>query len=260
MEAPPDLQRTPAPTLILLHGACLNGAMWIPVRRHLAPYWQVLAPDLPGHGSRQGERFTLEAAIATVAAAARSIAPSRVIVVGDSLGAYTAMAAAATLPAEQLAGLVLAGATYDFRGWAARSAAMKGRVLALLAALVGEARFVRRTLPKALGPQGFGLAPADATALIDAGMSVVAFGQAVAAIRGRDWLGTLAAIDVPALIANGDEDAINVAQEASFLAAAHDATSYRFKGCKHGVSLWRPAEFGAIVNEFAKRILGSNRP
>ncbi len=51
-----------APTLILLHGATLNGRMWDPVRRALDPRWRVLTPDLPGHGARSAERYTLPTA------------------------------------------------------------------------------------------------------------------------------------------------------------------------------------------------------
>src|SRR6202007_3321734 len=54
------------PTLILLHGATCNGRMWDALRRGLDPKLQVLAPDLPGHGSRRGEPYTLQGAVDTV--------------------------------------------------------------------------------------------------------------------------------------------------------------------------------------------------
>jgi len=258
MDTPREPPPAGAPVLVLLHGASLNGRMWDPVRRLLAPGWRVVVPDLPGHGRLRHERYTIESAVAAVVAAAESVAPARVILVGDSLGAYTALASAAAVPKARLAGLLLAGATYDFRGAGARAAAVKGRVLRLVAAIVGEDRFIRRSMPKALGPKGFGLSAGDAQALIDAGMSVVAFGQAVAAIRAIDWRGKLAAVDVPTMIANGEEDTINVDQEASFLAVAPRASRYRFARCKHGVSLWRPAEFADLVGDFAGRIARSD--
>src|SRR5689334_1905374 len=94
------------PALVLIHGATLSGAMWAPLRRHLDPRLQVLAPDLPGHGSRRGERFTLEGAVETVRQAVEALAPAPVLLVGDSLGGYTALSSAAALPQDRLLGLV----------------------------------------------------------------------------------------------------------------------------------------------------------
>ena len=51
MPEAPNADRRPC--LILIHGATLNGCMWNPVRRALDPRWDVLAPDLPAHGSRR---------------------------------------------------------------------------------------------------------------------------------------------------------------------------------------------------------------
>src|SRR5881394_46525 len=87
-----------SPALILIHGATLNWASWNPVRRHLDPRWRVLAIDLPGHGARRGERYTVEGAAEAVAAAAKAVAPAKVVLIGDSLGGYSAMAASASIP------------------------------------------------------------------------------------------------------------------------------------------------------------------
>ena len=78
---------TQKPVLVLVHGATANGRMWAPVRRILeARGYEVLAPDLPGHGIRRDEPFSLEAAVRTVQDAVASVAPSPVVVAGDSLG------------------------------------------------------------------------------------------------------------------------------------------------------------------------------
>ena len=53
-------------TVILVHGAVLNGGMWAPIAADLSRDHDVLTPDLPGHGTRVGEKFTLAAAVATV--------------------------------------------------------------------------------------------------------------------------------------------------------------------------------------------------
>ena len=242
------------PVLILVHGATLNGRMWDPVRRHLRPNYRVVTPDLPGHGSRLGERYTLESAVAAIAAAAQSVAPASVVLVGDSLGAYSSMAAAAALPPQQLKGLVLAGATFNFAGRSVASYVVKGWLFRTLAAMFGEQRVIEKLIPKAFGPKGVNLSADDARAIIDARMSVVAFGQAVQALRGVDHRAKLAAIEQPVLILNGDLDLVNVNEEAGFLAVAKHADSQRFAGCEHGISLWKPEEFARCVNQFAATV------
>src|ERR1700733_6968972 len=107
--ARPYMTGTKQPALILLHGATCNGRMWDAMRRGLDPQFQVLAPDLPGHGARRHETFTLQGAIDTVVAAATSLDDAPVVLVGDSLGGYTALASAASLPAAQVEGLGCGG-------------------------------------------------------------------------------------------------------------------------------------------------------
>lgn len=250
-------RESPDPVLIMVHGATLNGRMWDPVRRHLQSAYRVVTPDLPGHGARLGERYTLESAVAVIAAAAQSAAPAPVILVGDSLGAYSSMAAASALPPQQLKGLVLAGATFNFAGPSVASYVLKSWLFRTLAALMGEQRVIAKLMPKAFGPQGFNLSPADARAIMEARMSVVVFGQAVRALRGVDHRAKLAAIEQPVLILNGDLDQVNVNEEAGFLAVAKHADSQRFAGCEHGISLWKPEEFARCINQFAATVFQS---
>ena len=241
------------PTIILVHGATLNGRMWDPVRRHLDPAFDVLTVDLPGHGTRT-DRYTLEGARKVIAEAARSVAPSPVILVGDSLGAYSSMAAASAIPKEQLRGLVLGGATFQFVGPGVLPYVLKGALFGVLATVFGDQRISDALMPKVLKGE-FKLDAADAQAIMDAKVRSSAFGDAVHALRGIDFRAILAAIPQPTLLVNGDGDTVNVRQEQSFLDAARDARTQRLP-CKHGVSLWHPKEFAALVDAFAKRVLG----
>jgi pimeloyl-ACP methyl ester carboxylesterase len=195
--------------------------------------------------------------VAAISAAALSVAPAPVILVGDSLGAYSSMAAASSLPRQQLNGLVLAGATFGFAGRNVASYVLRGWLFKALAAMFGEQRVIDKLMPKALGPKGFNLSSSDARAILDARMSVVVFGQAVQALRGVDHRATLAAIEQPVLIMNGDLDQANVNEEASFLAVAKNAGNLRFAQCKHGISLWQPEEFARCVSEFAVKALST---
>jgi len=239
------------PVLILIHGATGNGRMWDPVRRHLDARWRVLAPDLPGHAARRNEPFTLEAAVATIAAAAASAAPAPVVLVGDSLGGYTAMASAAALPREQLKGLVLGGSSANMVGSALRSLLVRQMLVMSLGSLLGPKR-LEKIVAKDM--RGIGLSEADIAAQVGAGFNHRAFPQAVQALRGIDFRARLAAIEQPVLIVNGGQDKIFVAQEAEFLAVARHGSSHRFENCEHGVSIRRSAEFAALVNEFTARV------
>jgi len=260
MAATPSSNRAAgtAPVLVLIHGATLNARMWDPVRPHLDPLYGVVCPDLPGHGARRAEHFTLQGAVASVVAAVESIAPAPFILVGDSLGSCTAMASASALPHERLKGLVLSGATFNMTGMVAVPATLMGVFFGALTTLFGEQRIIEQRMPNLLGPGRFNLQPADVRAIISAGMSIKVFGQAVRALRGVDFRAKLAAISQPTLIMNGDLDKPNVRGEASFLAAAQHATSFRFAHCEHGVSLFRPREFAQQVNAFAQRVFAAS--
>jgi pimeloyl-ACP methyl ester carboxylesterase len=238
--------------LILVHGATLNGAMWDPVRRFLDPQLAVATPDLPGHGTRRDTPYTLPGAVQIIADTARSLHPTPVLLVGDSLGSYSSMAAAGALPGEQLKGLVLGGASFNVRGTQALRMAARGALMRYLAALFGEQRMIEKLMPKAF--DAFKLSRDDGRRMIDSGMSIVAFGQAVKALRGVDFRAQLARIEQPVLIVNGDRDMPNVRGEPSFVAAARNASTHRFAECGHGVSLLRPREFADLINAFAYRV------
>ena len=242
---------TTDPVLILIHGATGNGRMWDAVRRHLEPRWRVLTPDLPGHGARRHETFALQGAVDTVVAVARSVAPAPVIVGGDSLGGYTALASAAALPRAQLLGLVLGGATANFEGRALRALVLRQWLVLGLGSLLGEKGLARLT---AKDLRKMGLSEQDIQAQLEAGLNHRVFPQAVQALRGVDFRARLAAVEQPVLIVNGAKDKLFIEQEASFLAVARQASSHRFEACEHGVSLRRSGEFAALIAGFADRL------
>ena len=249
-------QTSANPVLILLHGATSNGHMWDPVRRYLDAGYRILTPDLPGHGKRRDEPYTLDGAVATVVATARSVAPAPVILIGDSLGGYTSIASASALPQEQLVGLVIGGASFNFVGSEVWPYVFKGAMFRVMSSLFGEQKLIKNTIFKELGPGKVGISHDDIQAMLDGGMSVRVFGQCVAALRGVDFQSKVAAITQPMLFVNGDQDKPNVRHEASFLAVAKNATVERFD-CEHGVSIRRTPEFAKLVNEFAHRVTRS---
>lgn len=240
------------PGLVLLHGATLNGRIWDPVRRMLDRRWQVITPDLPGHGARHEERYTLASAADAVLGAALS-AGGPVVLAGDSLGGYSAMAAAARLPPSRLKGLILGGCTVNFMGGPLRALRWRGWLGGWTAKLYGEQRFVRTHLTKLLGSMGH--CPQDIEALIQGGVHIGAFAQAVQALANVDFLPRVAAIAQPILFFNGTRDKLAMAHEAEFLAAAPNAESQRFD-CEHGASLRKAPEFATMIDRFMTHVCG----
>jgi len=234
------------PVLILLHGAGGNQAMWNPVRRHLDPRLQVVALDLPGHGSRRDSHFTLEAAAELVASEVRRLAPAPVVLAGDSLGGYTSIAAALAIPPERIAGLALGGCTQNIAGKTLRTLRTRKLMVRIMAALMGEKRLVAKSADALVKK---GIARADMDAMVAAGMRLAAWGEAVDSLARRDTLAQVRKIPSRILFLNGDKDEGPVAHEAEFIAAARHASVARFP-CEHGVSMWMPAEFAAALNHF----------
>lgn len=91
-------------SVVLVHGTRTSSSQWdlqLPGLREAG--YLVSTPDLPGHGSRLGEPFTLEEATATinraVLTADEATGPSTVHLVGSSLGGMLAIHAAAAFGA-----------------------------------------------------------------------------------------------------------------------------------------------------------------
>lgn len=239
------------PVLILVHGATGNRRMWDPVRRALEPRYRILTPDLPGHGVRQSERFTLDGAVSTVVEAARSVAPAAVVVGGDSLGGYVSMAAARALAPSQLKGLVLSGCTMNFEGVALIPFKIKTFFNKLLLATLGQERLLGERFVREAAK--LGLESRDARAVLEGGLNMHAFPDCVAALTGVDFVAKAGAIRQPMLFLNGSKDRDMMRQQARFQAAAPQARFHVFEGAGHGVSLLRSAEFAALVDEFASQ-------
>ena len=130
--------------VVLVHGTRTSHSQWdrqMPALR--AAGYTVVAPDLPGHGTRRGEPFTLEAAItaitdaisraATMTGSDDGAAERRVHLVGSSLGGMLAIHAAAARPAA-LASLTVCGGTVQPTP---RTARLYGRLLELVDRLPG---------------------------------------------------------------------------------------------------------------------------
>ncbi len=121
-----DVKGTARPLLILLHGTRMNAGQWAGYERALGDLVEVLAPDLPGHGLRADESFSLAQAVTDVERLVADAGERAVILGGHSLGGYAALCYAERYP-DRLAGLALMGSAAEPEGLGADLYRLLGR-------------------------------------------------------------------------------------------------------------------------------------
>lgn len=197
--------------IVLVHGIRLSGAMWTEQRKLLSDRHPVLTPDLPGHGRRRGERFTLAGAIAAVTDAIDE-AGGRALVAGLSLGGYVAVATAGHHP-QRVAGLVAAGCTLRPSPALRTPFLLAHRGLTMLPD--NGDRLSQRTFRRVLPAQ-------VSSSIIKSGIATEVIPDVMSAAAGFDPIVNLAAYPGPAWIVNGRHDHFRL-QEKRFHAAKPDA-------------------------------------
>lgn len=237
-EGPPG-----APAIVFLHGTRLSRASWTTQLEALGDAFRVIAVDLPGHGDRAAESFTLDGAADVVSAViAQEAAGGQAVVVGLSLGGYVAMALAAREP-ERVRGLVLAGATAEPVGLRA----IPYRALAMILDRFDGPGLVRLNtwFFRSRYP------PSIAEPIVAGGFWSSGGARAVRALFGERFLPRLAAYPGPTLIVNGEYDLLFRLSAGTFAAAARDARRVRLPGALHLSNLDRPVAFSEAVRRFA---------
>jgi pimeloyl-ACP methyl ester carboxylesterase len=231
--------------LILVHGTRVSHVQWSAHRRWLEPRFEVVLPDLPGHGARATEPFTMDAAVAVVAEAVEDASPGQpVVLVGHSLGGYVAMTYAAAHP-DRLAGLILIGATAVPRG----AGAAASQLLGWATERAGEQRVTRFNnwlLSK--------MAPAEVFAAIEQdGYWFEAVRAAWAAVLAGGRPELLRDVRCPVLIVRGQFDQIGI-HAYRYAAQAQDARVVTVRRASHLLPLTRPWQTSAIIAGFAGRV------
>ena len=233
------------PLVVLVHGSRLSAAQWAPVLPRLTPYVDAVAVDLPGHGARAGEEFTLARCSEVVQAEVAASAPGApVVVVGHSLGGYVALVHAARHSAD-LAGVVLAGCSADPVG---PGAAVYRGVASLTERLGPErmerltVRFLRRHYP-----------PEVSEPVIAGGYYPGPTADAWREVMGQCRARMLADARCPVLLLNGQYDQFRLG-ERRFRRACPAAGIEHVPGAGHLANLSRPEEFADAVLRFVRRV------
>lgn len=207
--------------IVFVHGMRVSSTMWQPVMYAIGTLHPMAAPDLPGHGTRRGEPFSMPGAVAAVADAVDELG-GRAMVVGLSLGGYVAMATAGSHP-DRVAGLIAMGCTTTPRGM-------------LRARYQGAARVAARH-PEGvnrLSTFGFrrGLPGPLAEAMVAGGLSSETIPSIVAAVTAMDPLASLSAYPGPVWLVNGERDPFR-RDERRFVRACSQGRVIVRPGCGH---------------------------
>lgn len=231
-----------------MHGSRLASSQWAPQVALLQGHVDLTLVDLPGHGVRVEEAFTLERCVEVIDEAIRAVpSPTPVVLVGHSLGGYAAMAYAAARP-DALDGLVLAGSSATPIG----PGAAVYRGVAALTDRLGPERMTRlndRVLRRLYPPEriepviagGYYFAPTAA-----------AWREVMTHCRPT----MLAHVTCPVLLLNGQFDQLRVGVR-DYLRACPRAREEVIRRASHLSNLDQPEAFADALLRFTREVLDS---
>ncbi|WP_169582432.1 MULTISPECIES: alpha/beta hydrolase [Microbacterium] len=226
--------------VVLVHGIRTSATMWRSQVAYLEERGNpVTAVDLPGHGSRMTEEFTIDGAFATIdEAVTDASARGPVLLVGHSMGGLLCIEYAGAQSRPPVAGFIAASCTAIPRGVGLAAYRFLARSFDSLPdrGMWLTNRLLDRILPDEtrddFGAGGYAL---DAQDIALGSLSVL------------DLLAALERIDVPLWFVNGQYDQLRV-NERLFTRIAPHAELIVFPRTTHHVTVMRPRVFNAVLN------------
>jgi len=225
--------------VVLVHGIRTSATMWRAQVEYLgARGTPVVAVDLPGHGSRMAETFTLDGAFATIDQAVRDAANrGPVLLVGHSMGGLLCIEYVGREDRPPVDAFIAASCTAIPRGTALTTYRVLARGFDSLPdrGMWLTERMLDRTLPTETR--------ADFAA---GGYAFDAQDTALRSLSVLDLLAALQRIDVPLWFVNGQFDQLRV-NEQLFMRIAKDAELIVVPRTSHLVTAMRPRVFNAVL-------------
>lgn len=229
-----------SPQVVFVHGIRTSATMWRAQQEHLdAIDVPSVAVDLPGHGTRRGEAFTLDGAFATIdEAVQRAAASGPVVLCGHSMGGLLSIEYVGREVRPPVDAFIAASCTAIPRGIALRTYRTLARGFDRLP---GRGQWVsERVLDRTLPPE----------TRADFGAGGYAFDAQDVALRSLSVLDLLAAlrrIDVPTWFVNGQYDQLRI-HERLFTSLVPGAELIVVPRTTHLVTAMRPRVFNAVLD------------
>ncbi|MFJ9109941.1 alpha/beta fold hydrolase [Streptomyces sp. NPDC102283] len=231
--------------MVFVHGTRFSAGQWSSQLAALRKEFPVAAVDLPGHGARSDQPWSMSAATGIIASAVDSLGRGPALVVGHSLGGYVALEFARRHP-ERLRGLVLAAASASTRGaWAAPYRWATGLVPRIPADRL--ARWNDWLLLRLYPPE-------VVEATISSGYAFHTLPAAWGEVLGRFDAGAMRHVAAPALILNGEKDSVFRSGEADFARAHRHARVELIPRAGHLANFDAPEAFTDAVRRFARQL------
>ena len=226
--------------VVLVHGIRTSATMWRAQADHLARRGNpVIAVDLPGHGSRMTEEFTLDGAFATIDAAVRDAAArGPVLLSGHSMGGLLCIEYVGREDPPPVAGFIAASCTSIPRGMGLAAYRVLTRGFDSLPdrGMWLTNRMLDRILPDEtradFGAGGYALDTQDV---------------ALRSLSVLDLLAALHRIEVPLWFVNGQYDQLRI-NEKLFMNIAQHAELIVVPRTTHHVTVMRPRVFNAVLD------------
>ncbi|MGP6178001.1 alpha/beta fold hydrolase [Microbacterium sp. A196] len=226
--------------VVLVHGIRTSRTMWRSQLEHLAERdIPAVAVDLPGHGSRMAEPFTLDGAFTTVDEAVQDAAArGPVLLVGHSMGGLVSVAYAGAEAAPPVAGFIGASCTSFPRGAALATYRTFARTFNALPdqGMWLTNRVLAATLPDDTRPD-FGAG----------GYALDAQDLALASLGGLELAADLRRLHMPLWWINGQFDQLRM-QERLFQRLTPHSELIVVPRTSHLVTAMRPRVFNALLD------------
>ena len=242
------------PVLMLLHGFPESRSLWRHVAPRLSERFTVVCPDLPGAGGTElppDGKLTMERMAEAVAVVADEVSENPFVLVGHSMGGYTALAFAEKFRG-RLKGLALVHSTASADD--DEKQAQRQKAIALIQK-GGKDAFLRDAVPKMFSPDTREAAPDLIHEQTERGLrlpdaSAIAYYEAM--IARPDRTGVLRSAAFPVQWILGKDDALIPLEkvlEQTHLATRSAVSIYEHVG--HLAMLEKPERLAKDLAEFA---------
>ncbi len=241
-------------TVVLLHGFCGSSAYWEKVQPLLAEQYQVIAPDLRGHGATTAPvgAYTIDQMADDVAGLMEALGITKYTLLGHSMGGYTALSLAQRY-ADRLNAFGLIHST----GYPDSEEAKEKRLQAVSRIRSeGITHFVDGLVPGLFAPDNVSKLGAEVDRVKEIGYKTPPQGATGAALAMRerpDRRDVMEATSLPLLLVAGESDTV-VPMARLFTTEGPNVTKAVIKGAGHMSMYEAPEQLTAVIADFMRSV------